>query len=428
MQNEQVKDFISQGVSLMVAGNYEQAKEMFRKAVDVDAKDLEARNHFGNACANLGQYEEAISAFKSAIMLAPESAELYCSLGGVYALKSEYLKAIKQYNKAEALGYKTAELYQMLSGIFMKSGDTVQAVRYISLALAIEPLRADLYLLKVRMYLSLKKYEEAMEVLEEFQTVLPDAYEAYDLMIQLYMGQKKYKEALVTCDKATVRFSEDANVSFLKLRTLVEMECDKEALAFVDEMRNKGFVEPILKSVAIQEMLATLRVNGVEAAIEVLLQANQQLENDEELVYLILDLYGKTLQYKEVLQYAAQLLTITKNEFYQATALYFKAYALDELGEKAQAKEAYRQNVITLRRLTIKTPSFYEGYIYRLLSHTKLGEFEKALELADFVENMHPNRADGHAFRSVIYREQGDFTKAEKEQKLAKAINPDFNM
>lgn len=104
------------------------------------------------------------------------------------------------------------------------------------------------------------------------------------------------------------------------------------------------------------------------------------------------------------------------------------AHSLDKMGKDAEAKAEYRKLTSLLRKATINNPSFYEGYIYRLLSHTRLGEFDKALELADYVENLYPDRADAHAFRYFIYKEQGDSAKAEESKNAALKINPDMSL
>lgn len=84
--------------------------------------------------------------------------------------------------------------------------------------------------------------------------------------------------------------------------------------------------------------------------------------------------------------------------------------------------------LITFRKMTIEEPSFYEGYVYRLLSHVNLKEFDKALELEEYMENLHPERVDAHAFRYHIYHAMGDEDKAEMEKEIVKNIDPKFTL
>ena len=162
--------------------------------------------------------------------------------------------------------------------------------------------------------------------------------------------------------------------------------------------------------------------------MKILQNADAVLGGDSDIVYLILDIYGKTEDYTKVLETAEVLIKLEPGEYYESTARYFHAHALDKLGKADEAKAEYRKLTSVLRKATINNPAFYEGYIYRLLSHTHLGEYDKALELADYIENLYPERADSHAFRHFIYKEQGDSAKAEESKSAALKINPDMSL
>lgn len=424
MDIEKYSDHISQGISLMSAANYPAAKEEFEKAIQINIKSYEAYTHLGNACANMGLYDEALSAFKSALIVEPSSGEALYSIANIYLLKDEKLKAVEYYNKAEQAGFERAELYQILAGIFFEANDVAQALRNITRAIAISPFDGELRLFKTRIYLAEQKYEQAIETLDEMQKILPDAFEAYDLRAQIYCGIGKHSEALKVCEYGCSRFPDDPNLSLSKLKVLVEMNKDNDALELIEDMKLKGHYSAVIKGAAIQYSIVLLRKNDVEEATKILIEANNAVEDDADLIYLVLDIYGKTENYEKVLQYSQKLIDMRSGVFYDSTARYFYAHALDKLGRDEEAKAEYRKLTTLLRKTTIDTPSFYEGYIYRLLSHTRLGEYDKALELADYMENLYPEKADANAFRHFIYKEQGEAAKAEEQKRLALEKNP----
>ena len=76
--------------------------------------------------------------------------------------------------------------------------------------------------------------------------------------------------------------------------------------------------------------------------------------------------------------------------------------------------------------MTIIEPSFYEGYLYRLLAHKSLKEYDEALSLADYMLNLFPEKPDGHIYKYVIYRDTNQKDLAEAERQEVLAINPDF--
>ena len=407
MDIERFNDHISQGIALMTEQKYEAAKKEFEAAISIDVKSYEAYIHLGNACANLGQFDDAQSAFKNALVVDANSGEALYSIANIYLLKEERLKAVEFYNKAEEAGFKRAELYQILAGIFFDANDIAQALRNITRAIAVEPFDGELRLFKARIYLADNKYDEALDTLDEMQKVLPDAFEAYDLRAQIYSGIGKYDEAL---------------------KVLVEMSKDQEAADLIDKMKSCGQFDKVMKEAVIQESILFLRKQDTETTLSILQKANTALGGDADILYLIMDIYGKSENYEKTIEIADLLIGMNPGEFYESTARYFHAHSLDKLGKETEAKAEYRKLTSILRKATINNPSFYEGYIYRLLSHTRLGEFDKALELADYMENLYPDRADAHAFRHFIYKEQGDSAKAEESKNAALKINPGMSL
>lgn len=77
--------------------------------------------------------------------------------------------------------------------------------------------------------------------------------------------------------------------------------------------------------------------------------------------------------------YVLKLMNEEYGIFYYSTALFFHATALEATGNVSEAKKEFKNITIKMRKATINDPSFYEGYLYRLLSHVKIKEYDKAL-------------------------------------------------
>lgn len=426
--DDKYKDLVAQGISLMAAENYEAAAEMFLNAIGVDAKEKEAYEHLGNAYANLEKYDDAITAFRKITYIDKKNGEAFYSIGSIYVLLNDKEKAIENYNKAENLGYKNSQMYEIMATIFLNEDDPAQALRNINRAISMEPLDAHLRLFKIRIYLAYDKFEEALDALEDMEKVLPDAFEIYDLKSQIYAGRGELEKALNEIEKGLERFPQDAGLALLKLRLLVNNSRTNDAKKYIEDLKKTGKYEEQIKEMSILEATLRIQNNEIDTAQSILEHALIRCTGDEDLLYLLLDLNGKTGRYENVIKYAEPLLEIKGQPFYQATAMYFKAVALEELGKKEDAAKAFKDNTVNLRRMTIEMPYFYEGYLYRLLSHTKLGEYAKALELADYIENLYPEKADSHAFKYFIYKEMGNMEMAEEEKTKAKAINSELIM
>lgn len=428
MDNELYNDHISQGIALMSAENYPAAKSEFEEALRINRKSAEAYTHLGNACANLGQLDEALAAFKNALIVEPNSAETYFSIASIYLMKNDRLRAVEYYNKAEEAGFKRLELYQILATIFFEAHDSIQALRNITKGIAVAPFAGEARVLKARIYLADNRYDEALDTLEEMQKILPDAFEAYDLRAQIYSALGKFNEAFEVCEAACARFPDDVVMALTKLKTLISMQSDEAAFKHLEGMKQMAGYDAVRKDASMQEAILYLRKEDAQTAISVLTSANDILGGDSDILYVLLDLYGKLDMHEKTIAVAEKLIALKPNHFYLYTAKFFLAHAAEQLGKTDDAKAQYRKLTSELRKATISDPTFYEGYIFRLLSHTRIGEYEKALSLADYIENLHPERADGHAFRHYIYKTMGDTEKAEAEKKLALQQNPDIKL
>ena len=426
MNGETFQDKIAQGLGLMSEGRYAAAKECFAEAAELEPKSTEAYRGLGDACANMEEYDEAIANFQKLLLADEKNGEAYYSIGNVWLLKGDKLKAVEYYNKAENRGYASAQMYQIMANIFLDANDMPQTIRSISRAIQKAPFDGELRLFKARIYIMFSRFEEALETLDEMERILPDAFEAYSLRVQIYTGMKRYDEALQCAKKARERFPADMGLAVTQLKALVSADRDEEAEDLLATIRGNQISAELRKDAVIQEATLHIKKQRFSEAYEALSMVNEALGNDADILYLMLDICAKTGKFERVINLSESLMQTDCGDFYLASAMYFHAEALEASGKKDSAMKEYRELTGKLRKMTIRHPDFYEGYLYRLLSHTKLQEYDKALELADFVKELYPEKADGHAFKHFIYKEKGDVELAEKEKEQALQIQPKF--
>lgn len=426
MAHEIYDDLISQGIALMSSEKYEQALETFKKAREEEPRSLPAYIHLGNAYVNMEKYEEGIAEFKKALILEPSNGVILYSIGSAYLLMGDRLKTVEYYNKAEAAGFRNPDIYQLLALTFFESNDSAQALRNINRAIALAPLDGQLRLFKANVYLADGKFEEALQTLDEMNKYLPDAYESYSLRADIYCGMKRFDEALAVSQQGCERFPEDANVTAVKLKVLTSAGRFDEALKLVEEMKENGQYEKVRKLAVLQEATAYVGTGKQEEAVSALDEAYSSLGDDEDLLFVELSVCATLKQYNKVLALADRLLKVAGKESYIPTAQYYRAVAMETLGMKEEAMAEYRRLASAFRKVTIADPSRYEVYIFRLLCHTKLKEFDKALALSDYLESVNPESSDAHAFRYYIYKEKGDTDLAAVEKEKVKQIDPEM--
>lgn len=175
---------------------------------------------------------------------------------------------------------------------------------------------------------------------------------------QIYSGIGKYEEALNVSELGCHRFPEDANLALTKLKVLVEMSKDQEAADLIEKMKNGGQFDKVMKEAVIQESILFLRKQDTETTLSILQKANTALGGDADIVYLIMDIYGKSENYEKTMETANLLIGMNPGEYYESTARYFHAHSLDKMGKDAEAKAEYRKLTSLLRKATINNPSF----------------------------------------------------------------------
>lgn len=424
------QELVNQGIVLMQVENYIKARDFFAEAIRLDPEKKDAYFHLGNANANLEMFDEALYAFKKVVELDPSDGEAYFDIGNVYVLKDDTAKCVENYNLAEANGFNRVELYTNLAGIYMQLDETLQAIRTLSKAIKVEPLRADLRIEKAKMYITASKYDEALDTLEELRRLFPDAFEAYDLQTQILCGLKQYDKAKDIITDAVERFEDDVVLRWIKVKVLVEMgdyQQAKEEIAAVEKM--DGY-ESISREVAIQEAILHSGQNDLPAAIRALEKAlKREKENvDEQCRYMLMNLLYSGKDYQKALEHAEKLASLDRSTLYSISGKYCAAHIQKIMGQTDAANDRFKELRTEFRKQSIQEPTFYELYMYRLLCHMEIGEFDKALQLADYIENLFPDRSDAYALRSLVYTNMGKMAEAAEQRQKAKELNPNLNM
>lgn len=430
MDNEKAVELINQGISLMTTGNYSKAKEYFQHAIDEDDHNVEAYSHLGSACANLEQYDEALNAFDKVKLLDNDNGENYFSIGNIHILKGDLLKAVENYNKAEEKGFKNVELYANLAGMYRELGEKQQAIRNLTKAIRVAPLRGDIRVEKASIYIELGKFNEALETLEDLKKIIPDAFEAYDLQTQIYCGLGKHDKALEIITEATERFENDVVLQWIKIKVLVEMKKIDEAKKEIEDIKLKKDYPNVAREVAIQESIIYTLNNDITGAVKALESALNYEEGnvDEQTRYLLMNLYVSIKDYAKAIEVAKVLESTGTETLYSVSAMYYIPYLWKMQGRNEEANDRFKELVSYFRKLSINNPGFYELYMYRILCHNEIGEFDKALELAEYIENLYPEKADAYALKFTIYSAMGDVEKAKEAKNKAKSINPDLRI
>jgi protein O-mannosyl-transferase len=134
-----VESHINLGAALAGHGQIGEAIEHYRKAVQFEPGSAEAHNNLGNALAGRGSLDEAIDHFRSALKIKPDYAEVHSNLGIALARRGDVDDAIDHFRKALEIKSDYAEPHNNLGFALAGRGQVDEAIDHYRKALQIKP-------------------------------------------------------------------------------------------------------------------------------------------------------------------------------------------------------------------------------------------------------------------------------------------------
>ncbi len=425
--NEQAKDYKLQGAALMGAANYKEAQKFFEKALEIE-ESAEGFVDLGNACASNGDYANAIDAFTKALNYEPDNGEILFDIGSVYLLQERLKKCIEYYNRAEEKGFDNVRLYINFAAIYQALGDQQMELRNYTKAIDKNPLLADLYVKKAMLLIDMQKYEAALDTLDELRKLFPDAFESYDLAARVYLMQGDTAYAHKILREGIAKFPNDINLKLSETAIYIEEKKLDEAEKMLSDIKKMTYAEMYFREITMHEVtIASIR-NQPDLMKEKLLSVVKEEKEacDEQARFMLMMTCNLLGDYQIAYEQAEVLERQQSNSAFAVSGLYYKGEFLKKLNRDTEATAQFKMAVKKLRKLSMSNRTFYEVYIYRALAHKQLKEFDKAIEMAEFISELQPDRADGHMILADIYKEMGDEDKSQEQFDIAQSLSPEL--
>ena len=381
----------------------------------------------GIAYANLDEYDFAKKSFEKARMLDNENPVVYYHLGNVAFVNEDHVEGVKNYNKAIALGFTDSRLYYNLALVYEQRGEVDMAIRNYSKAIYHDPLEPVYRVRKASLYLQAGDFEEALQASEELMVNCPDQFEGYHIASGSYILLKKYDEAEVILERAEILFPEDTDIIFDRIRLLVVRQKFEEAIRYIEKLENITTSYMDKRNLIVEKAKLYMQQEKLEEAAE-LLESTREYEKEDQIHteshYYLLNIYMILEKYEQLLEHAQILMKVDPADNFSTAGRYYQALALKKIGKDSD--DAYEEAISYYRKRTFEDATSFDAYLFRCMCLKDIGEYEKALELLDYVMLLYKDSADLHVIKSQILRLQGEISKADVEIAAAKAINPNI--
>lgn len=420
MTNVDVQEYLTQGAVLSSQEKYEAALAYYDKAEQADPMEVQVYLAKGTALANLERLDEAKAQFEKALKVDRTCGLAYFHLGSIAILQGDESKGLEQYNKAIANGYDDAQLYYSMGLLHEESGEVDLAIRNYSKAALRDPNRPDVRLRKAQLLYQAERIPEALQALDEMILACPDIFEGYHLKCVILTQQRRYGEAEKLLEDALALFPKDPGFAIDKASLLVERGRTEEALALLEDLEQREETDDAARRrILLQRAQICASGDNVDGAIDALTKAKALSEKeglfDQQALFLLANCCLSKGNYDLVLEYAQQLQDQAEDGYIRETARYFRPLALKQLGRMEEALPLYQEAVDAYRRQSLEIPGNLDAYLLRVMCLRDMEQYEKALELLDYVMQLEPDRAEPRMLRISVLESMGRTDEAQSE-------------
>lgn len=415
------QEYIKQGIVLYEQDKFEDARIYFEKAAAEDQMNDETYILIAQTYIMQDDYAAARENLKKALLIDKKRGTTYFHLGNVEMLDGNMDAAKEYFTKAISLGEDSVQIYINLAAAEEERRDYAKAMTYYDKVLALDKYNADARLRKIQLFLMHGRMPEALKACDQMLETCPEVFEGYHYKAGVLCEMNRPAEAKALLDTAIKRFPDDADLYFDMVGVLQQLGESETALAMLEEK------VPITEDNALeyhkrkaQLYMGLLRV---DAAIEEL-KPVYDAEHDPESGYLLACIYMSREDYASLLEVTQQMVDTQELDSYYYAALYYRAIALQRLGRKAEGEQALREANVLFRAECAKKPGQMELYMYRAMCHKELQEYQKAMDMIDYLLRAAPENGEVYLLRSRIYEQLGEKEKAAADKAKAFEIQP----
>ena len=284
-------------------GNYARAVDALTNALQIDPKHALTQNNLGVALESLKQFDAAMACYNRAIGLLPDYAEAYFNCGNVFREQQQYDEAIKSYNQAIGFVPNYLMAYYNRALALYKQGELQAAIVSFDKAIAINPNYELFHNDRGVTFLNLKKFNEALSSFDKAIELNPNYEVAYSNRGKALLELNNIKEAIESFDKAISINSTYADAyyhrgkAYQNLRNFeVAIDSYEKAIASLD---NLARVDPSFSPVYYWHGVAHHHLRKIATAIESYEKAIRVTPNyiealhDSALAYLLIGDFDK---------------------------------------------------------------------------------------------------------------------------------------
>lgn len=421
-------DLNQQAVMLLKSGNIADAKERLERAIELDPMLMENYKNYGDVYMAEQDYKEAKNLYKKALLI-DKRGELYFLYGNACFMADDVHEGLENYNLALSNGYDSEEMLFFMGMAYEHLNDESMALRYFQKACIKNPSRPDFIVKKIMTLLNLGMEEEAEESIRELIKTAPELYDGYHLRTQMLIRRKDYTAAAASAKEASDKFPEDADLMYDYAQSVALSGDYKKAYQLVEQAKSMKYFEDAKRNFTLLEAQIAAEDQDVDRAIRccgMCIDMEKEGVFDGEARFMMMNLQLTKPDFEAALVQAQALIDSQKEDSYYYAALYYRPFCMKQLGRTDEVQKYLKEANSYYRLCTLKHPEAADAYLYRAMCLKDMEEYDKALEMIEFVDKITNGIVEVHTLRAEIYRALGKEAQAEEEMQKAYQEKPEL--
>ena len=411
------QEYINQAKVLYSVGNYRESINKYKEAQKQNPMDIDIYFGLSESYIMLEDFISAEECLNNILLIDKDNAKAYFYLGNIKFLQDNQQDGKEAYLKAISLGFSDIDIFINYAIICEENEDYYKALKYYNKALSKDKFRADIMLRKIEILIGMDKIEEALENLDLFIQINPDLFEGYHLKFLILIENNRLQEAQQILQSAMAMFPEDEGFLFDKVILFEEQQKIQEALGILETVFKNNNSKIVLNEKA-KSYLSQNEVHKAKNTLKQIIDLNKDEFNEDSSFYLIM-IYISENDYLNAQKYIDEIIEYKNEGIYYYSALFLKGQVIKALYGQNSCKDYYENTVGILRQGSLDYPDNLDLIIYRGIIYKELENYERALEMANYILAISDNIGEAYLLRAQIYEAMGDIEKSQSDKKLA---------
>ncbi|GGA79692.1 tetratricopeptide repeat protein [Ornithinibacillus halotolerans] len=427
-QRLEAKDLNQQSVLLIQAGNFPAAQKKLDRAIELDPMLVDNYKNYGDLYMASNNFKEAKNQYKKALLI-EKSGELYFLYGNACFMNDNVHEGLENYNLALSNGYDNDEALFFVGMAYEHLNDDQMALRYFQKAHLKNPARPDYLVKKISVLVRLDMIDSAEESVDELLKSSPELFDGYHLKTQLLIHKGKIEEAVAFSKAASDRFPEDPELMHDYVKSVALNGQFDLAYQLIHTAKQMKYYDEAKRGFVLLEAQIAAEKQDVDQAIASCKECISLEDEDSfegEARFMLMNMYLAKEEYNEALEVATALINNKGKDSYYYAALYYRPFCLKQIGKQEEANKLYKEANSIYRLATLQDPAAVDIYLYRVMCLKDSEEYDKALDLLDFISGINQEIAEVHTLRADIYRSQGKAALMKEELNRAFQLKPEL--